>query len=137
MLDNVVSSSYQKVMEKALSASGLRNQVISNNIANVNTPGFKRSDVEFEGILAQALDNKNRLSLTSTNVQHLSGNGGTTGTTPTIHTSSENTMRIDGNNVDIDAEMANIAKNTIYYNAIAHQLSRYFSNLKSAIREGK
>jgi len=137
MLDTVVSSSYQKVMEKALSASALRNQVISNNIANVNTPGFKRSDVEFEGVLAQALEKKNKLSLTSTNVQHFAGNGGTIGTTPTIFTSSENTMRIDGNNVDIDAEMANIAKNTIYYNAIAHQLSRYFSNLKSAIREGK
>jgi len=137
MLDTVVSSSYQKVMEKALSASALRNQAISNNIANVNTPGFKRSDVEFEGVLAQALDNKNKLSLTATNAQHFSGNDSTTGTAPNTFTSTENTMRIDGNNVDIDAEMANIAKNTIYYNAIAHQLSRYFSNLKSAIREGK
>lgn len=137
MLDHVVSSSYQKVMEKALSASALRNQVISNNIANVNTPGFKRSDIDFEGVLAQTLDNKNKLSLTSTNTQHFSNNERSEGTIPKILSSNDNTMRIDGNNVDIDVEMASIAKNTIYYNAIAHQLSRYFSNLKSAIKEGK
>lgn len=124
-------------MEKALSASALRNQVISNNIANVNTPGFKRSDIDFEGVLAQTLDNKNKLSLTSTNTQHFSNNERSEGTIQKILSSNDNTMRIDGNNVDIDVEMASIAKNTIYYNAIAHQLSRYFSNLKSAIKEGK
>ncbi|MBP1764412.1 MAG: flagellar basal-body rod protein FlgB [Firmicutes bacterium] len=136
MLDGIVSSSCQKVMEKALGAASLRNQVISNNIANVNTPGFKRSDVQFEGVLAQALDNKSKLTLAATNNHHLSGSGGNE-LAPTIATSTETSMRVDGNNVDIDTEMADIAKNTIYYNAVAHQLGRYFSNLKSVIKEGK
>jgi len=136
MFDTIVSSPCQKVMEKALGAAALRNQVISNNIANVNTPGFKHNDVQFEGVLAQALDNRSKLSLSATNNRHIAGTAGTE-IAPTITTSAETSMRVDGNNVDIDTEMANIAKNTIYYNAVAHQLGRYFTNLKSVIREGK
>ena len=137
MLDSIVSSPYQKVMERALTASALRNQLISNNIANVNTPGFKRSDVDFEGVLAQSLENKRKSPLTTTNVQHFSGSGNIESIAPAILTSNETTMRLDGNNVDIDIEMASIAKNTIYYNAIAQQLNRYFSNIKAVIKEGK
>jgi len=117
-----------------LGAAALRHKVISNNIANVNTPGFKKSDVRFEDKLAAAMAGT-KLAMARTNPRHLSGGAGDLA--PAIVTDRTTSLRTDGNNVDIDAEMANVAKNSIYYNAVAQQLGTYFSNLKSVIREGK
>lgn len=123
-------------MTQALSASSLRHKVLSNNIANVNTPGFKRSDVVFEDKLAAAMGGNPRLSMTRTNEKHLPGRNDSADLSPTIFTDTTTSLRTDGSNVDIDAEMAGVAKNTLYYEAVAQQLSRYFTNLKSAIRGG-
>lgn len=134
MLGSLLSSPQLKVLEQSLAASSLRHKVVSNNIANVNTPGFKKSDVVFESKLQDALNN-NRLAMSQTNEKHLGGRQ-TAGFTPSIVTDNYS-IRTDGNNVDIDAEMANLAKNTIYYDAAAQQVSIYFSNLKSVIKEGR
>jgi len=56
---------------------------------------------------------------------------------PEVNVISNTSMRTDGNNVDIDVEMADLAKNNIYYNAVVQQLSGYFSGIKSAIKEGR
>jgi flagellar basal-body rod protein FlgB len=135
MLKSVISSSQEVILERALNASALRNRVISNNVANVNTPGFKRGEVQFEEVLAQTMDN-NKLPLAVTNSRHLAGGAGMN-MAPVISNPAGTTMRLDGNNVDIDTEMADVAKNSIYYNAVAQELSRYFTNLKSAIKEGR
>jgi len=76
-----------------------------------------------------------QLELAKTNEKHISTQSQALG--PTMHTVTDNSFRTDGNNVDIDIEMANMAKNSIYYDALAQQLSRYFSTLKSAINEGR
>lgn len=135
MVKSILSSPQETVLSQAMSASSLRHKVLSNNIANVNTPGFKRSDVVFEDKLAAAMGGGNRLGLARTNERHLPGRSDGSG--PTVTTDTMTTLRTDGNNVDIDAEMANVAKNTLYYEAVAQQLGRYFTNLKSAISEGK
>ncbi len=57
--------------------------------------------------------------------------------TPVAQTVTNYSLRTDGNNVDIDSEMAELAKNNIYYDAVVQQLSRYFSNIKSAVNEGR
>ena len=123
------------VLEQALSASSLRQKVISNNIANVNTPGYKKSEVLFEDMLQSALNGK-KMSMLQTNERHLpvrqSGIPA-----PKINVVSNTSIRIDGNNVDIDGEMAELAKNNIYYNAVVQQLGGYFSGIKSAIKEGR
>lgn len=135
MVNSILSSPQEAVLTQALSASSLRHKVLSNNIANVNTPGFKRSDVVFEDKLAEAMGGGNRLALTVTNEKHLPGRS--VGFAPSIVTDTMTSLRTDGNNVDIDAEMAGVAKNTLYYEAVAQQLGRYFTNLKSAIKEGR
>jgi len=135
LVRSILSSPTENVLEKALAASALRHKVISNNIANVNTPEFKRSDVLFEDRLAEAL-NPSKVEPARTHARHLAGRSGG-GFSPEIVTESNTSIRIDGNNVDIDAEMANLAKNNIYYDAVAKQLARYFSNLRSAISEGR
>ncbi len=112
----------------------MRHKVIADNIANVNTPGFKKSDVVFEEKLAEAMSGR-KATLTRTHARHLPGRQGDA-FAPSIVTDTRTSLRTDGNNVDIDAEMANLAKNTIYYNAVAQKLGSYFSNLKAAIKGG-
>ncbi|MDT8901285.1 flagellar basal body rod protein FlgB [Anaeroselena agilis] len=135
MVKSILSSPQESVLERALGAAALRHKVVANNIANVNTPGFKRSDVVFEDKLAEAMSG-GKLPLARTHAKHLAGRQGGDVSAPSVVTDTRTTMRTDGNNVDIDAEMANVAKNSIYYNAVAQQLGTYFSNLKSVIRGG-
>jgi len=135
VVKSILSSPQESILERAMSASALRHKVISNNIANVNTPLFKKSDVSFEDQLAEALA-PTKPAITRTHAKHLTGKQAG-GFDPVITTDKTTSLRTDGNNVDIDAEMAGMAKNTIYYDAVAQQLSRYFSNLKSVINEGR
>lgn len=135
MLNAILSSPRVAVLEQALSASSLRQNAISNNIANVNTPGYKKSEVSFESMLQNAIAG-DKLPMVKTNARHLptQKNGIPN---PEINTVANTSMRTDGNNVDIDVEMAELAKNSIYYNAVAQQLGNYFSGIKSAIKEGR
>lgn len=135
MIQSLVSSPQAYILEKSISASALRHKVISNNIANVNTPGFKKSDVVFEDILQQKLSATNSLPMAQTHSRHLGPRS--QGLSPAVQLAANHTFRTDGNNVDIDAEMANVAKNSIYYDALAQQLSRYYTGIKSAINEGR
>lgn len=135
MLSSIVSSPRVSVLEQALSASSLRQKVISNNIANVNTPGYKKSEVSFEEMLESAIGS-DKLPMLKTNEKHLplqkSGIP-----KPEVNVVGNTSIRTDGNNVDIDVEMADLAKNSIYYNAVVQQMSNYFSGIKSAIKEGR
>lgn len=138
MLDSLLSSTQVSIMEKALSASSLRQNVISNNIANVNTPGFKKSEVAFETILQEALGGGSTIPLVKTNERHISPTlQNIDDVSPSLNTINSTSLRTDGSNVDIDIEMAELAKNNIYYDAVAQQLGKYFTNLKSVISGGK
>ena len=135
MLNSILSSPRVTVLEQALSASSLRQKVISNNISNVNTPGFKKSEVVFEDLLQSAISSE-KMPMKQTNARHLPLQQ--TGIpSAQIKVIGNTTNRIDGNNIDIDVEMANLAKNSIYYNAVVQQMSSYFSGIKSAIKEGR
>lgn len=135
MLGKIMRSSNLNTLNSALQAASLRHQVISDNIANVNTPGFKRSEVLFEQLLAEKMQepDANQLQVVRTHAKHLPLPLPEAPVAPVIERIDTTTMRTDGNNVDIDAEMAGMAKNTIYYNAAAKRLGDYFTGLKSVI----
>ncbi|WP_346354633.1 flagellar basal body rod protein FlgB [Azotosporobacter soli] len=135
MLKALLGSPRVDILEKAIGASTLRQKVISDNIANVNTPKFKKSEVQFEELLAKEMS-QDKLQMARTNAAHMPMQAeGIPG--PRVNTITQTSYRTDGNNVDIDTEMAGMAKNNIYYNAVVQQLSGYFSGLRSAIKEGK
>jgi flagellar basal-body rod protein FlgB len=136
---NILSSSpHAALLEQAISAASIRHKVIADNIANVNTPGFKRSEVRFEDALREEMDlPKQKLPMLITHEHHIGQTVRSGVPSPQIRTVTENSFRTDGNNVDIDVEMANMAKNTIYYDATVQQISRYYSSIKSAIKEGR
>lgn len=108
----------------ALDATWKRNQVISENIANVDTPGYKRKEVSFEQYLEKAL---------KTNSEDESS--GLTRVQSKIYTPNQQlSYRKDGNNVDIDTEMVYLAENQVRYNTLLSQVNYDFSRLKSVIK---
>jgi flagellar basal-body rod protein FlgB len=125
------------ILEKALDASWMKNEVISNNIANVNTPGFKKSSVRFEDQMASATSEFQLGSIQKDSKFLPIGNDSRSISSPEIVQESFTSVRKDGNNVDVDVEMAELAKNTIKFNAIISQISRQFNNIRNAINEGR
>ncbi len=134
MLERLLVSNTAKLMTKALDAAALRNSVIANNLANVDTPRFKRSAVNFEDELAKALNGSGGITGIRTHARHIPiGPRSATEVSPRVEVQNDVSMRNDGNNVDIDREMAALAKNTILYNALVQQVSGEFQKLKSVI----
>lgn len=119
---------YINVLEKAADASWIRNAAISNNIANVDTPGYKRKDVDFEKYLQSAVAGGGSLDdeVAGVELEIL------TGTTYTDYGTVS--YRLDGNNVDIDTENAELAKNQMKYYTMLDSVSQEFSRLKSVMK---
>lgn len=115
-------------LEKALDASWLRNEVISNNIANVDTPGYKRKTVKFE----EFLNSEMKTSRIQSGQTRLSGSS--------MLVSEDTTSlsyRSDGNNVDIEREMSDLAMNTLRFNTLIQKMNGDFQKLNSVIKGGK
>ena len=118
---------YVNVLDKAADASWMRQEVISNNIANVNTPGYKRQDVAFEDSLQEAISNS-RYRSTDEKVANLSK---ADLRIRSYTDSSGFSYRLDGNNVDIDTENAALARNQLKYNALVDSINHEFSMIKA------
>ncbi|RQD68221.1 MAG: flagellar basal body rod protein FlgB [Tindallia sp. MSAO_Bac2] len=124
------------LMSKAMDASWARNEAIANNIANVNTPGYKKSSVEFESILKDSIK-RNTLRGTITNDRHIPI--GSRNISDVKHKNVQNrsySTRRDGNNVDIDVEMAERAKNELWYQSLSTRVNGQFNKLRTVISEG-
>lgn len=121
---------YINVLDKAADASWLRNETIANNIANVDTPGYKRQDVAFEDQLRKAMGNSRYQSMddkvSSIKTSRLNAE--------TYTDSAGYSYRMDGNNVDIDTENVELASNQIKYNALIQSVNHEFTNLKSVMK---
>ena len=124
VLEQIMNSSNFNYLSRAMSAANIRQEVISHNMANVNTPNFKKSTLVFEELLAKEL------------YRHLPMASRPFIATPTIVQEHDSLMRVDENNVDIDIEMAKLSKNQIYFNALATQMTGYVNKLKNTITSG-
>ena len=120
------------LIKKSLDASVARGEVIANNIANVNTKGYKRHYVTFEETLQDVKDN---VSLKTTNERHITCDEEYGEIR--VKRDESNSMRIDGNNVDIDNEMTNLAANNLKYNALITELNSRLSLKRFVINGGK
>jgi flagellar basal-body rod protein FlgB len=119
-------------LEKALDATNLRYKILADNIANIDTPGFKRSDINFQAVLKEVMADHQGLALKRTSDRHLSGNRFSE---DIIVQDNSTSYRNDGNNVDIDLEMTRLAENTIQYNALARIYSSHLNLLRQVVRE--
>ncbi|MDE6761133.1 MAG: flagellar basal body rod protein FlgB [Lachnospiraceae bacterium] len=120
---------YINVLNKAADAANTRNEIITNNLANVDTPNYKRKDVSFENYLEQALLGGNPLEERVAEVNtHLSDFGGL------IYTDSSTlSYRLDGNNVDVDTEEAMLAENQIRYNTLVSLIGQEYARYKTVL----
>ena len=117
-------------LEKGLEQTHLRQRLLANNIANVDTPGYQRQDLSF----AQYLRIRKNLTGEVTHAAHLAFPQSPKG----IGFNGPGTRgRNDGNNVDIEREMAELVKNSLYAQALSRQTSQYLVNLKRVISEGR
>ena len=122
------------ILQSALNASSLRQQVISNNISNAETPDFKSKQVMFEDILKQQLSNQTNFVGKRTDSRHVViGKSGTIPSAQTVE-NSDTVMQNNGNNVDIDKEMTLMSKNSLWYYTLTQQLSSQFQQLSIAIK---
>lgn len=120
---------YINILTKVADASWKRNEVIANNIANVDMPGYKRKDVKFESLLMTALKGDGSLNERVANVR-------TDKLNAQVYTDYANlSYRLDGNNVDIDTEEANLAENQIRYYALLDSITQEFSRLKTVLQK--
>ncbi|EYE88796.1 flagellar basal body rod protein FlgB [Fervidicella metallireducens AeB] len=124
------------LLKKSLNASAERGRVIAHNIANVNTKGFKASRVVFEDKLKDAIENAN-VGLKTTHDKHINDGSSISTLSHDVIKDKSTSMRLDGNNVDIDNEMANLAANNILYNALISQANSRISVRRYVISEGR
>lgn len=132
---NLLNSSNFNLLERTLDAAALRQKVSAHNVANNDTPYYKRSDVLFEELLDQEM---NRMAITGrrTNLKHIPIGASASVKEPQIVQDTDSVMNNNLNNVDIDAEMSLLAKNQLRYYVISQQATHDIRNLRTAI-EGR
>jgi flagellar basal-body rod protein FlgB len=126
------SSQVYDLLKKGLNASSMRSKAISNNIANINTKGYKKYSVSFEENLQQSIDH---INLKTTESKHI--NDGAEAGEVKLQQDLSSSMREDGNNVDIDNEMANQAANNLMYNALITQVNSKIALQRYIVNEGR
>ena len=121
---------YINVLDRAADAAWQRNEAISNNIANVDTPGYKRQDVAFESVLQQALGNNRYESMddkvANVDLSRLRGRA--------YLDYANYSYRLDGNNVDIENENVMLADNQLKYQGLISSINQEFTNLKTVMK---
>lgn len=121
---------YVDVYDKALDASWLRESTIANNLANIDTPGYKRKDVDFQGILEKELRKSSYPTLDQA-VKHADLHS----MNAHIYTDYAGySYRLDGNNVDVDTENVELASEQIRYSALTTSLSQEFTRMKAVAK---
>ncbi|MBP1961117.1 flagellar basal body rod protein FlgB [Paenibacillus aceris] len=122
------------LMERSLDASTLRQKVVANNVANVDTPYFKRSDVLFEDLL-QGEMNSSTPSIEGyrTNPKHFFIGKSTTLPNSEIKTDESTAINNNMNNVDMDYEMSLMAKNQLKYNTMIQQMNSEFKKMRTVL----
>ncbi|MEW9667629.1 flagellar basal body rod protein FlgB [Ammoniphilus sp. 3BR4] len=133
----MLNSSKLFMISSALDAAAMRQKVIADNIANVDTPNYKSKGVAFEEELRKAMKAKPAFEGFRTDPRHIPFGGAAKSTiTPKIFV-KPGIMQNHLNNVDVDAEMTDMVKNQVWYNALIDQTNSHFSGLKKAISGGK
>lgn len=110
-------------LQRALGRTAERHSLLTSNLANLNTPGFKRKDLDFGIAIDRESDRLSKLEQWKRERAEQAG----------IATS----IRVDGSNVDLEREVFAIAETELRYQALSDMTSQYFSGLKNVIREGK
>ena len=122
--------SYINILDKAADASWTREGLLANNIANADTPGYKRQDIDFQAALKNAMSNYKYMNMdqkvNAINLSELN---------PMVYTDHGHySYRLDRNNVDIDTEQVELASEQIKYQALTQSITSEFQRLQTVIK---
>lgn len=123
-----------QILQGSLSGLVRRQQLISNNLANVDTPGYRALEVPFEQVLDREMAREGRFAMVMTSPAHMGSSGAQE---QALSVQQQGMFRTDGNGVDVDAEMARLAETAIDFNAVSQLMAARLSILKLAITEGR
>lgn len=127
-----------KALTTALNFREMRQELITSNVANANTPGFKAKKLDFEEALARALDVDGNMGMNATDGRHYNvGSGGFNNLQPEIYDNPNGVVSEDGNTVDVEAEMASMAENKLMYDALVQLINKKMGIMKYAINNDK
>jgi flagellar basal-body rod protein FlgB len=127
-----------KALTTALNFREMRQELISSNVANANTPGFKAKKMDFEAALARALDVDGQMQMNGSDGRHHNvGNGGFNNLEPEIYDDPNGVVSENGNTVDVEAEMAKMAENKLMYDALVQLINKKMGMMKYAINSEK
>lgn len=127
-----------QALTTALNFREMRQELISSNVANANTPGFKAKKMDFEEALARALDVDGQMQMGVTDGRHHNvGNGGFNNLEPEIYDDPNGVVSENGNTVDVEAEMAKMAENKLMYDALVQLINKKMGIMKYAINSEK
>lgn len=128
------ASSITNTLFSQLNFRGEKQKVISGNIANINTPGYKTKDLVFEDELNKNINNSNSLQMYQTNRNHIPTiNSSNTMTSPRLTEVKGLEEQNDGNNVNLDTQMSEMSKNKILYDAIQSSIKKDSKLFRSVI----
>lgn len=116
------TNSILELIETGIKAENLRQKAIANNIANLETPGYRRIDVEFEKLLAKCLDSAGVTDLSEVE--------------PQIYRPKQTPVKSNGNDVDLEAEVGEMIKNTLRHKAYIRLLSKKYRQIELAMDVG-
>jgi flagellar basal-body rod protein FlgB len=129
-----VSDKTLQALTTALNFREMRQELISSNVANANTPGYKAKKLDFEEALARALDVDGQMKMNATDGRHYNvGSGGFNNLEPEIYDNPNGVVSENGNTVDVEAEMAQMAENKLMYDALVQLINKKMGIMKYAI----
>ncbi|GGG19028.1 flagellar basal body rod protein FlgB [Paenibacillus abyssi] len=137
----MIHSSRSRMNEALLNILTIRHNVITDNIANADTPNYKTKSVVFQEELKRKLlaeHNQDQITMKRTHPKHLPQQDMNLSEIPfKITESTDKVINNNGNNVDIDAEMAKMAENQLFYNYMAGRVSGHYTKMKTLLQDLK
>ncbi|WP_059104617.1 flagellar basal body rod protein FlgB [Shouchella shacheensis] len=131
----MIVTSSMNVLEKGLAYAANKQEAISSNIANIDTPNYKAKTIDFQSVLQAVQEEGEHLQAKRTNESHLPFPG--TSFPESSHHSRQRAYAHNGNSVDIDKEMTEMAENQLYYQALTDRMSSSVQSLEMVIRGSK
>ncbi len=138
LLDQLLfSDSTPKLLKKTLDLYLQKNSVISSNIANADTPGYKAVDLKFDEQLRTAIGSGNQIKVKATQRGHFTSDIKQIDKITPIVSEETDPARPDGNNVKIEKEMSKLVETQLMYSSIVQAISKRGGILRYAVEEGK
>ncbi len=138
MKTNFIFDKNMTALERSLNYRSMNQKLIVSNIANMDTPNYKAFKMMVDEKMQADAKDKPQLNMTRTQIGHMdiTGNASDLGNVERLE-SNPLSLRGDGNTVELDTEMANLAENTLMYNTATRIISNKFKLLKDVIKGGQ